>query len=300
MNNKQKDKILLVGDNPFHGVSHLSQERARERSQEVTNPEYCAKLVRLSMDNSAEGFMFSISETTLAILRILSRNGKMPRLYAIAPAASDYVRLASRMGTPGLAMYLAKQIAVSGNYRAIANGFKGVITQNPVNLMKAYVFYELYRIKSVTTRSLNPYCFLLHELVTEMGLALNLEWLFKEYIEFLCALKIKPGFETRNSARLIESLTKWGLDLTKIVIVAPYNKVGFQMSPSREECEKALMNVPDTEVIAMSVLASGYIKLPEAVDYINSIPGLKGIVVGVSREQQARDFKIFREALVKQ
>ena len=24
-------RILLVGDNPFHGISHLSQERARSR-----------------------------------------------------------------------------------------------------------------------------------------------------------------------------------------------------------------------------------------------------------------------------
>jgi hypothetical protein len=69
------------------------------------------------------------------------------------------------------------------------------------------------------------------------------------------------------------------------------------MSPSREECEKALLNVPDTEVIAMSVLASGYINLPEAIDYINGIPQLKGIVVGVSREQHARDFKTFKKAL---
>ena len=25
-------KLLLVGDNPFHGISHLSQEQARSRT----------------------------------------------------------------------------------------------------------------------------------------------------------------------------------------------------------------------------------------------------------------------------
>ena len=292
------DKVLLVGDNPFHGVSHLSQDRARERNQEITNAEYCANLVRLSLENGADGFMFSITEATIAILKIMIQRGGMPKLYAIAPAASDYVRLASRMGTPGLSVYLARQIVVSGNYRAITNGFKGVLTRNPEKLLRAYLFYELYRIKSATSRSMNPYCFLLHELVTEMALALDLEWLFKSYVKFLLRLNIKPGFETRNSPRLIDSLMKWGIDLKQIVIVAPFNKVGFQMSPSREECEKSLLNVPDTEVIAMSILASGYINLPEAIDYINSIPQLKGIVVGVSKEQHARDFKIFKEALV--
>jgi hypothetical protein len=295
MNNK---KILLVGDNPFQGVSHLSQGRVRERSQEVSNPEYCASLIKIATQNGASGFMFSISQSTLAILGILNRSRQMPRLYAIAPAASDYVRLASRMGTPGLITYLIKQIITSRNYGSIGSGFKGILTRNPADLMKAYVYYELSRIKSATTSYTNPYSFLLHEIVTEMGIALNLEWLFKEYIDFLLGLKIKPGFETRNSPMLIERLTKWGVDPTQVVIVAPFNAIGFQMCPSREACEKAVLNVPDAEVIAMSALASGYLKIPAAIDYINHLPQLKGIVVGISNDQQARDFKIFREALV--
>ena len=291
------EKILLAGDNPFHGVSHLSQDRARERRQEVTNPEYCAALVRLSLENGADGFMFSISETTLSILRILTQTGKPPRLYAIAPAASDYVRLASRLGTPGLTVYLARQILISGNYKAIANGFKGVIGQDPISLMKAYLFYELYRIKSSTTPSMHPYCFMLHEIVTEMALALNLSWMFKSYIDFMLGLQIKPGFETRNLPYLLDKFMKWGIDLDRITLVVPFNKVGFQMSPSQTDCEKALKSIRGTEIIAMSVLASGYLKLPEALAYISDIPQLKGVVVGVSREKHAHDFRIIREAL---
>ncbi len=292
-----REKILLVGDNPFHGVSHLSQDRARERNKDITDPEYCAGLVRLSLENGADGFMFSISETTLAILKILTRNGKRPKLYAIAPAASDYVRLASRLGTPGLAVYLARQVLVSGNYKAIAHGFKGVIGQDPVCLMKAYLFYELSRIRSSTTPAAKPYCFLLHEIVTEMALALNLSWMFKSYIDFMLGLKIKPGFETRNLPYLLDKFMKWGIDLDKITLVAPFNKVGFQMSPSRTDCERALKSIPGTEVIAMSVLASGYLKLPEALAYINDIPQIKGVVVGVSRDKHAYDFKILQEVL---
>ena len=291
-----KQKILLVGDNPFHGVSHLSQDRARGRSQDITNPEYCAGLVSLAMENGADGFMFSISETTLSILRILSKSGKNPRLYAIAPAASDYVRLASRMGTPGLAVYLARQILISGNVRAIANGFKGVIGQDPIRLMKAYIFHELYRIKAAISPSMQPYCFMLHEIVTEMALALNLEWLFRSYIDFMLALKIKPGFETRNLPYLIDKFIKWGIDLDKIALVAPFNAAGFQMSPSKADCERALERIPETEIIAMSILASGYLKLNEATAYINRLPRLSGVVVGISKERHAHDFKILKMA----
>jgi uncharacterized protein (DUF486 family) len=290
-------KILLVGDNPFHGVSHLSQQKARERSQEITNPEYCADLVKVAMVNGADGFMFSVSETTLNIVKVLSKKGISPKLYAIAPAASDYIRLASQLGTPGMAMHLARQILISGNPKAIASGIKGIIAQDPASLMKAFLYYEVFRIRAASKSSTGPYSFLFHEFVTEMALAFNLEWLVKSFIGFMVHLKIKPGFETRNSPLLIDRLIKWGIDLKHIVIVAPYNKIGFQMNPSRKECEKALLNIPDTEVIAMSILASGYSKPSEAIAYISSIPQLKGIVVGVSKEQHARDFKIFKEKL---
>jgi uncharacterized protein (DUF486 family) len=292
-----REKVLLVGDNPFQGVSHLSQGRARERGKEVRDPKYGAELVRLSLENGANGFMFSISETTLSILRILSKNGKTPKLYAIAPAASDYVRLASQLGTPGLAVYVAKQILISRNPKAIAHGLKGIIRRDPVSLMKAYLLYEIYRIKSATTLTANPHCFMLHEIVTDMALALDLSWLFRSYIDFMFGLKIKPGFETRNFPYLIDKFMKWGIDLDKITLVAPFNKVGFQMSPSKTDCERALMSIPETEVVAMSVLASGYLRLPEAIDYINSMPQLKGIVVGVSNEKHAYDFETLKEAL---
>ncbi|HAS28395.1 MAG TPA: hypothetical protein DCR59_04435 [Dehalococcoidia bacterium] len=293
----QNHKILLVGDNPFHGVSHLSQNRARSRDNQISNPDYCAELVKIAIENGADGFMFSVSEITLDIIRALTEKKISIKLYAIAPAASDYVRLASKLGTPGMAIYLAKQIVASGNLKAIFNGFNGVVFQNPAALMKAYLYYEIFRIRKASQSKQAPYCFLLHEIITEMALALNLEWLFKSFVEFMLDMKIKPGFETRNSPLLIDKLLKLGIDASKVVIVAPYNKIGFQMNPSKEECEKALTDIPQTEVIAMSILASGYIKPPEAIEYINGVSQLKGVVIGVSREKHAEDFKIFREAL---
>jgi len=60
----------------------------------------------------------------------------------------------------------------------------------------------------------------------------------KTYIDFMRKLKIKPGFETRNSAFLINKLTEWGIDLKQIVIVAPYNKIGFSNGPFSRSVRK--------------------------------------------------------------
>ena len=42
-------------------------------------------------------------------------------------------------------------------------------------------------------------------------------------------------------------------------------------------------------MLAISVLAAGYLKPPEALDYIASLGNLKGVVVGVSKTQQASE-----------
>jgi len=292
--------ILLVGDNPFHGISHLSQEQARFRGNDMTYPGYAANLVATSLENEANGFMFSVSETTLSILKILhaKEGDKCPALYALVPYAFEYVRLATQIGISGLAKNFVKQITFSGNVRAIGMGLKGVMRMDPATLLKTYLLYEISRIKSAAGKQANLESLLLHEVITDMGLALNLDWLFKSYVEFMLKLGIKPGFDTRNFAYLVKKLDEWDISFRDVIIAAPFNKVGFQMDPSKMECEKALATLDEANVIAISILAAGYLKPPEAIDYIGSLPNILGVAAGVSKEKHAREtFKHLKNRL---
>jgi len=295
----REKKVLLVGDNPFQGVSHLSQERVRARGRDISRPEHAAKLVKISLENGADGFMFSVSETTLSILKKLAEKGKNNlRLYVIIPGAYDYVRLASQFGTPSLVGHLAKKMVLSRNLKAVVIGLKGIIGQDLKTLMKAYLSYEIYRIRRANKEA-NLYSLILHEIITDIALALNLDWIFNLFVDFMLELKIKPGFETRNFAYLVRKFKEWGLDLGKVIIAAPFNKIGFQMSPSKAGYEKALASIPETEVIAFSVLASGYLKPAEAIEYIKNLPQIRGVAIGVSKERHAYEFKMFKKALEK-
>jgi len=298
---KHRRKTLLVGDNPFHGISHLSQERGRLRGNMIAQAEYAAKLVMTSVDNGADGFMFSVSDETLSILGEIRERGEIDRvrLYALVPYAYEYVRLATQIGgIPALAKKLAKEIVVSGNVRAIAAGLKGVVRIDPVALLKTYLIYEISRIKSSAGKQANLDSVLLHEIITDMALALDLDWLFKSYIDLVLELGIKPGFETRNFAYLVNKFREWSLGFDKITVATPFNKVGFQMNPSGAECEKALASIPKPNVIAMSILAAGYLKPPEAMTYVRNLPNLVGIVVGVSKEQHALEtFRLLEDIL---
>jgi len=290
MNNDRP--ILLVGDNPFHGISHLSQQSVEKRGTDITRAKFASDIVKISVENGANGFMFSVSETTLSILHMLPEKESKERLdlYALVPYAYEYVRLATHEGgLPGLAKRFAKEVLQSGNLKTVGVGLKGVLTSDPLDVMKAYLSYEIIRIKASTKNRGVLRSVLLHEVITDMAIALNLESLVKSYIKFMNDHGIEPGFETRNFSYLVKKFKEWGIDFKGLVIGAPFNKIGFYMNPSKAECEKALADVSGSTVIMMSILAAGYLKPKEAIDYVRGLPNASGIVVGVSNEQQARE-----------
>jgi hypothetical protein len=214
----------------------------------------------------------------------------------IAPYAYEYVRKATQMGSVSeLAKNLAKEMMFSSNVKVIASNAGGLLRFNLPALVKTYIAYELSRIRSVIGFNARLKSFMLHEIITDMALALNMEKLFKSFIRTVEKVNIRPGFETRNFPYLVEKFSKWNIDFSNLTLTSSFNKVGFQMCPSQTECEEALEHVSGAEVIAMSVLAAGYLSPADAKDYLANLQGLSGVVIGISKEQQATEtFRLFR------
>jgi len=284
-------KLLLVGDNPFHGISHLSQERARERAGNTDSAADKADIVSAAINSGADGFMFSVSDVTLSILKNLRERGEIDQvaLYGIVPYAFEYVRIATQTGTPALAKKIAKEMILSGDVRAVLGSLPAVLQMSPERLVKLYLAYEISRIKSSAGGKTKISSLMLHEVVTDMGLALNFDWLFKSYVSYLSNKKITPGFNTRNFPFLVRKLKDWDIDVDETIIATQFNKAGFQMNPSREEYEKTLASLSRPIVMAISVLAAGYYKPPEAAEYLAGQENLKGAVAGVSTLKQAHE-----------
>lgn len=299
MNNSVGERLLLVGDNPFLSISHLSQRKARERAQDPGDPVFAAGLLRLALQNGANGFTFSVCDSNLSILEHLDLEG-LPNglgLYPVLPYAFEYVQKATQSGgISGLVKKLGWDMVKSGNLESLVFGVLTTLTASPVSLMKAYLGYELSKLDPFLGEKVRLESVFLHQLVTDMALALNLDWLFKEYVAFLLRKKITPGFNTGNFAYLVKKFNEWEIDLRKVLILAPFNKVGFQMVPSVRECEEALGSIPEPNVIALSVLAAGYLNIREAFDYISTLRNMRGVAVGVSKEKHAVEtFGLLRE-----
>ena len=300
----KEDTLILVGDNPFHGVSHVSRERAMQRTPRIADIDFAKELVMTSVRSGANGFTFTVSDTTLAILdKVNGEQAGGIGYYPLVPNVAELVRIAgSDGGVPGLARKLAERVLSRLSARQIGYFVRGAVMNNPAALFKSYLMHEYMRLERVIRRGNGGQLksILLHEVVTDMALALEMEWLFKAHIEISKELALEPGFETRNLPYLARQFRRWQINPRGIVIEAPFNAVGFQMSPSRQECEEALSYLEEARIVAFSVLAAGYLNLAEAFSYISGLWALSGVAIGVSSEEQATSaFPLAKQSLVR-
>jgi hypothetical protein len=286
--NHEIDRILL-GDNPFIGVNHLSQERLRENGIEF-DPNRVASVINSALDAGAQGVACSghpVMKKALKQMREENRS-KGFGVYLIVPDAQSYVRIASEKGIIGLLTETFGRLSLRGKAKAVVGGSLFALTSNPTMMMKTYLDAEVSRFAKTLPNNAEVKSLFLHELLTELLVSFEMVDLAEEYIDFVKnTLNIKPGFVTRNFARFADFLLENDLANSDLVVMTPFNRVGFQMNPSRAECERSLTRISNTKIIAMSILAGGYSGLAEAVDYILALPRELSCVVGVSTESQA-------------
>ena len=282
---------LLLGDNPLIGVDHLSQERARERLERL-NTGRIVEVIETATANGAQGFLFSTHPTIYAALKAIRQaEAQTPlNLYPLLPYAQAYVRTATEKGVLGLVQDVLGKLSWRGRMKALAAGLS-MATADPATVLNAYVDAELDILTSNAPEGSVLKSVIMHEVITDVATSFKAGDILQSYAAHVIdEYKVKPGFATRNFPRFVRFADQIGLEFSDIVILTPFNKVGFQMNPSREACEETLKRdrMADANIIAMSILASGYLKLPEATQYLSKLNQLKSIVVGTSSREHAK------------
>jgi hypothetical protein len=280
----------LLGDNPFIGVDHLSHERARQ-NQNRLNTAKIIKVIDTAMASGAEGLLITTHPVMYDVLDEMKARSNNPAfgLYALLPYAYEYARMATEKGIVGLASEVLSELSLKSKMKALAAGFS-LFSMDPDHLLRSYVDVELERLSKKTPSEASLRSILLHEVITDLAVSFEADQLLKAYAShILNEYHVRPGFATRNFARFVAFAEKIGLGLDQIVILTPFNKVGFQMNPSKETCEETLNRLGDVNIIAMSVLASGFLNLSDALQYLKEQGSIKSFVVGVSTETHARE-----------
>jgi hypothetical protein len=271
-------------------VSHLSQERARERTDKL-DIESIVEVICSALSSGATGYTFSTHATNSQILDALEASGKIPGqfdLYPVVPYAEGYVRLANEKGMSGLMNDVLSRLSLSEKAKVLLEGGFSALKVDPLGMLRAYLDAELKGYLNVKPQNAVLRSVLLCEVLTDLCLGFQetrvLE-LFAEHVRD--NYHARPGFVTYNLTRFVKLFRESGLSLKDVIIMTPFNSVGFQMSPSRDSCEACLSSLQEGEVIAMSVMAGGYLTLDQAFDHIRTLSGLSGIAVGASSKEHA-------------
>lgn len=287
---------FLLGDNPFFGVDHLSHERARQKLLGL-DARMIQRVIERALLSGAEGITFSPHPTMYNILGAMREQGydRPFGLYPLLPNAREYSTIISEKGIIGLINHVLASLSWRGRAKAIVQGGLSGLTADPVRGMKLYLDIELEKLLRLVPSKAVVRTMLLHEIVTDLCVSLRENELLPQYVEHMRDdHHMKAGFVTRNFVRFVNYLEECNLSVDDVIIMTPFNKLGFQMTPSREACEASLSRLADANVIAISILAAGQLRLHDAIQYFKTLSNsaranIKSLAVGVSTESHAQE-----------
>jgi hypothetical protein len=283
-------KWLLIGDNAFIGVSHLSHAKARQKLEQL-RLENIVEVIKNAVSCGATGFAFTVHPTNLKILKALDDTEIVDgglEILPVLPYAAGYVRAVNEKGMSGLLTEVLTQLPLRERAKLLVQGGISAVTLDPFGMLDAYVDMELSGLRVFKWAKLKTV--LLHEVVTDIGLSFRSKDLFNSYVRHIRdKYHAMPGFVTRNFVSFVRFFLDSGLSMSGTVIMTPMNSIGFQMNPSKESCERCLAQMSNGNVVAMSILAGGYLRLEEAIEYLRGLQNLSGVVVGVSSKTHSEE-----------
>lgn len=269
-------------------MDHFLPERAREKAASLSDKGISDTMGR-AFEAGAQGFNFP-SAAARRLLNLLANCGYSGSigLYPMIPDIETYISILSSQGTIGMLTHVLGSLSWGQRAKTVVRSGLSFLTADPMKAMKVLIDVEMSRLQEATPSNAKLRGVLVHEAVTDVAVSFGAGELIKRFIEYTRNNHhVSPGFVTRNFVHFVEFCKTWELPLEDIIIMTPFNKIGFQMTPSREACEKTLSKLNGANVIAISVLAGGQLRLSEAIEYLSALRNLRAVAVGASTAAHA-------------
>jgi len=275
---------FLLGDNPFIGVSHLAQEKAREERKDslVQNK---ARVIEAAAEGGATGFTFTAHPTNLELLAYLKTKNEplvnSMNYYILVPYAQAYVTKANIEGTPRLMWSTLRNAP-------IVDILATILSLRPERAAQILVRKEILPYLKILPRE-KVKAVLLHEVITEVVIAFGLNEVIEQLSCWAERLGVGFGLETRNLSHLCDRIRKGSL--IPGYVMTPLNSLGYQMAASKQAVEADIEELAtQTKLIAMNILASGAIDLDQAISYaLNYKDLIHGIVSASTKPARIRE-----------
>jgi hypothetical protein len=283
------DRVLL-GDNQFFGVNHMSEEKARAQAMRFQSTDAIIDVLDSAYQVGIRTFMCTTHDRMTDICEHFRANrARYPgyRFYPCMPYAHKYANAVTEHGMiEALRMFLPQEGAMS----AMLKGGVALASKDVETIMQLLIDAEMRPFHGLKT----PVVFM-QNVITDLLLGLRMNEALRMFHDHVRdRYQAEPGFITMNMPRLLDVLDNIGIE--NPIVCTNINKIGFRMCGGRELYERTIAT-RRFRPVAMSVLASGAIPPREAIEYVCSQSAVEAIVFGASGLSHIRQTKALIDEL---
>lgn len=284
------EKVLL-GDNQFFAVSHLSDEKSRAQSIRFKDNSSIIRVLDQAIEVGIRTFMCTTHDRIADICEHIRKNPSKYegfKIYPCMPYAHKYANAVTELGIIGT----IKQYVPGNIFSTFTKGGMAYLSKDFIKLIEIFIDAEMKMFRGVDT----PVIFL-QNVVVDLVLGLKMFEIFREYDKYIRKkYDAEPGYITMNMPALLDALNSVGIE--NPVICSSINKSGFRMSGGKDIYEKYLKE-KKFRPIAMQVLAAGALRPKEAIEYLGNFPKIESVLFGASSKAHIQETKELIESIMK-
>ncbi len=273
---------LLLGDNQFFGVNHMSEEKARAQAMRFQDIHAVINVLDTAYDEGIKTFMCTTHDRIGQVCDHMRADPARYKDYEFFPCMPYAHKYANAMTDYGMLGAVKRFLPEEGLLDAVIRGGMSLAKKDVEGIVTLLVDAEMKMFHDLNT----PVIFL-QNVVVDMLLGLKFKEAFRIFADHVRArYNAEPGFITMNLPMLLGALDDVGIE--NPIVCSNINKIGFRMCGGFEAYEQALKE-RKFRAIAMSVYASGAIPPQEAIEWVCRQPNIESIVFGASSRGNIRN-----------
>ena len=275
---------LILGHNQFIGISHISEEKSRERERQFSDVK---KIYRVVEQASELGYKNMIIETHPRMLEFVNYYEKNQtfdmNFYLQVPYVTGYIQKINEKGLPGFALDIVKQSGALKTGHIALKGAYGLLMKDYSSLINSLLSLEISPFTKVNLKAV-----LLHNVMTDLVLSLDAKDAIYDFTSNIEKFGLNYGFTTLNFPLLSKRFDDW--EISSPLVMTPINPKGFDMNPTLPIVSNAAKQYKG-DLIAMNILGGGAFSLTESKKFLDSFGNIKYCVIGASTYDHLKENK---------
>lgn len=281
---------ILLGDNQFFGVNHMSEEKARAQAIRFQTVDAIIEVLDIAYDEGIRAFMCTTHEQIAAVCDHVRAHPERYRDLVFYPCMPYAHKYANAVTEQGLLNAVRTFLPAENPLASLLKGGLSLAQKDIDGIAELLVSAEMKMFRGLST----PIVFM-QNVLTDMLLGLDIRHAFVLFADIVREkYSAEPGFITMNMVRLLDVLDELGFE--DPIVCANVNKLGFRMCGGQAAYEEAIAT-RRFRPVAMSVFASGAVPAREAIQYVCDQPGIQSIVFGASSRGHISETKRLIEEL---